>query len=55
MNAVVMPAASETTQLARPQLGRDLVEQVAHVLRLDDDGEVSALRAASTLATTATP
>ena len=39
MNAVVMPAASETSSWPGRSVGGDLVEQVAHVLRLDDQGD----------------
>ena len=39
MNAVVMPAASETTSWPGRSSRGDLVEQVAHVLRLDHERE----------------
>ena len=39
MNAVVMPAASETSSWPGRSDGRDLGEQVGHVLRLHDERE----------------
>ena len=56
MNAVVMPAARETTSAPGRTWAGDLVEQGAHVLRLDhEDAGCRRLAAAVALSTTSTP